>query len=167
METTPLVTVITTESITEMGTTEITIPTPSQVTRTFTVPPYSPEGVPIRFNIEKISHHITHVNESDSNILELIQMLFNQTHEENVSRVIDDARNITSHHPELVIAVEEKVILVIVEALTKAQLTGEFEEKTEYLVRELYKILVKGGKFRLEVLQKILTLEITDRKSVV
>lgn len=156
---TPPVTIFTTESFTEMGTTEITLPTPTLVTSVFTVPPNV--DVPIRFNIEKISHHVTSVNLTGSNLLGIIEELFNSTHPKDIKGFILNAHNITLVHPEIRIPVEEKVILVIVGALTERESIGIHGAEVEFLIRELYEILKTGVRFRLEILQKILTLEIT------
>lgn len=115
----------------------------------------------MKFNIEKISHHITHTNESTGNILSIIESIFNMSHPTDITNIIEGAHNITIGHPDIEPAVDEKLIQIIVEALTAEQIRGIVTDRTESLVMELYRILRTGVRIRLDILQRILTLKMT------
>lgn len=117
----------------------------------------------MKFNIEKISHHITHTNESTTNILSIIESIFNMSHPTDITNIIEGAHNITIGHPDIEPAVDEKLIQIIVEALTAEQIRGIVTDRTESLVLELYRIIKSGVRIRLDVLQRILTLKMTIR----
>lgn len=117
----------------------------------------------MKFNIEKISHHITHTNESTSNILSIIESIFNMSHPTDITNIIEGAHNITIGHPDIEPAVDEKLIQIIVEALTAEQIRGIVTDRTENLVLELYRIIKSGVRIRLDVLQRILTLKMTAK----
>ncbi|XP_065286712.1 uncharacterized protein [Dermacentor albipictus] len=153
-------TIVTTDNILSMGTTIVTLPTPTPAYNQFTVPPF-PESATVKFNIEKISHHITHTNESTGNILKLIETISNWSHPKDIPNIIEGAHNITVGHPEIERAVDERLIQIIVEALTAEQLRGITTDRTERLVLELYRILKTGVRIDLTILRSILTLKMT------
>nr|XP_037282767.1 uncharacterized protein LOC119175861 [Rhipicephalus microplus] len=155
-------TVVTTDNILSMGTTVVTLPTPTPSVNVFTVPS-SPESATVKFNIEKISHHITHTNESTGNILSIIESIFNIPPPTNITTIIEGAHNITIGHPDIERAVDERLIQIIVKALTAEQLQGLYTDRTELLVLELYRIIKTGVKINLTILRSILTLEMTAR----
>lgn len=156
-------TLVTSENILSMGTTMVTLAPPTPRIRSFTVPSFPVEGATVKFNIEKISHHITHTNESTSNILSIIESIFNMSHPTDITNIIEGAHNITIGHPDIEPAVDEKLIQIIVEALTAEQIRGIVTDRTENLVMELYRIIKSGVRIRLDVLQRILTLKMTIR----
>lgn len=143
-----------------MGTTVVTLPTPTPALNVFTVPSF-PESATVKFNIEKISHHITHTNESTGNILKLIETISNWSHPKDIPNIIEGAHNITIGHPEIERAVDERLIQIIVKALTAEQLRGITTDRTERLVLELYRILKTGVRIDLSILRSILTLKMT------
>lgn len=153
-------TIVTTDNILSMGTTVVTLPTPTPSVAVFTVPSF-PESATVKFNIEKISHHITHTNESTTNILAIIESITNMSHPTDITMMIEGAHNITIGHPDIERAVDEKLIQIIVEALTAEQLQGIVTDRTERLVMELYRIIKTGVRIRLDILKTILTLKMT------
>ncbi|XP_037577170.1 uncharacterized protein LOC119459477 isoform X2 [Dermacentor silvarum] len=153
-------TIVTTDNILSMGTTVVTLPTPTPALNVFTVPSF-PESATVKFNIEKISHHITHTNESTGNILKLIETISNWSHPKDIPNIIEGAHNITIGHPEIERAVDERLIQIIVKALTAEQLRGITTDRTERLVLELYRILKTGVRIDLSILRSILTLKMT------
>ncbi|KAK8767720.1 hypothetical protein V5799_005499 [Amblyomma americanum] len=153
-------TIVTTDNLLPMGTTVVTLPTPTGTLKVFTVPSF-PESATVKFNIEKISHHITHTNESTTNILAIIESITNMSHPTDITMMIEGAHNITIGHPDIERAVDEKLIQIIVEALTAEQLQGIVTDRTERLVMELYRIIKTGVRIRLDILKTILTLKMT------
>lgn len=79
----------------------------------------------------------------------------------NLTTIIEGAHNITIGHPDIERAVDERLIQIIVKALTAEQLRGIYTDRTELLVLELYRIIKTGVRINLTILRSILTLEMT------
>lgn len=79
----------------------------------------------------------------------------------DITTIIEGAHNITIGHPDIERAVDERLIQIIVKALTAEQLQGITTDRTERLVLELYRILKTGVRIDLRILRSILTLKMT------